>query len=245
MVDIISKIKAIRNKPEETRKMILWTMVFICMVIVFGIWIFSFSRTMNNANNWSGLDLDKSPNYGKFTKSFDDLEKEKKEAMKNVTLEVEKAEAVAIAMKYVNESKVLEGIGAKDIKLTKAEKMGGVWLLEYGQIYKNIPVELSDIAISVNIEDKSAKIEKSVYYTGIDLEVVSKLSEAEALEIIKKEIKAESVIAKKSEVVVYTVEGGKEDPVHHLAWKVNVYDEESFFDATYFVDANSGKILSE
>jgi len=245
VVDIISKIKAIRNKSEETKKMILWTMVFVCMVIVFGIWVFTFTTAKNNANNWSGLDLDKSPNYDRFAKNFEDLEKEKNEAMKNVALEVEKAEAVAIAMKYVDESEILKGIGTKDIKLIRAGKTDGVWLLEYGQTYENVPVELSDIAISVNVVDKSAKIEKSVYYPGIDLKVVPKLSEAEALEVIKNEIKIESAIAKRSGIVVYAVEGGENDPVHYLAWKVNVHDEGSFFDATYFVDADSGKILSE
>lgn len=225
--------------------MILWTMVFLCMVIVFGIWVFTFTKWRNNKDVWSGLDLNGSPNYGKFTKSFDDMEKEKNEAMKNVALEVEKAEAVAIAMKYVDESNVLEGIGAKDIKLIKAEKTDGIWRLEYVQIYKNVPVELSDIAILVNIEDKSAKIEKSVYYPGIDLETEAKLSEADAFEIIKEEIKTESIAAKKSEIVVYSVENDKKKTDHYLAWKINVHDEGSSFDATYFVDANSGKILAE
>lgn len=243
MVNIISKIKAIRNKSEETKKMILWTMVFVCMVIVFGVWVFTFTKARNSAGIWSGLNIDKTPNYDRFAKNFEDLEREKKEAMQNVAFEVEKAEAVAIAMKYVDGSKVLEGIGAKDIKLVKAEKTDGVWLMAYGQIYKNVPVELSDIAISVNLSDTIVKIEKSVYYPEIDLEISAKLSEAEALEVIKKENRAEGVMAKKSEIVVYTVEGERKDPVHYLAWKVNVYDEGSFFNATYFVDANSGKIL--
>ncbi len=44
-MDIGKKIEEIRNKPEHIREKYVWLSVGICMVLIFGIWLFSF-KTM-------------------------------------------------------------------------------------------------------------------------------------------------------------------------------------------------------
>jgi len=243
VTDIISKIKEVRNKPDETKKKILWIMVFVCMVFVSGIWIYGFMNTTKDADNWSGMNVDKYRNYDELTDDLKGLEKEKDESMGNVAFEIEKNEIAAIVNKYIDENNVIDGMSSNDVILAKEEKIDGVWKLEYKQLYKNIPVELSDIAISVNYQDKSVNVDKSVYFPGIDLDVSPKLTQAEALEKIKSEVGEENMTANRSEIVIYSIEDSKKNIDHYLSWKMNVYDEKAFFEGTYFVDANTGKLL--
>lgn len=243
MTDIISKIKEIRNKPDEAKKRILWIMVFVCMVFVFAIWIFTFMHSEDKTGNLSDANILNYPDYDSMAKNLEDLEKEKNEAMKNVAFEVEKTEIAAIAVKYIGESGFFDGVGADDFMLIKEEKIDGIWKLEYKQSYKNIPVELSEIIISVNAGDKTVNVEKSVYFPGIDLDVSPKISEAEALESIRSEIDEENITAKKSQIVIYSIGESKKNTEHYLSWKMNVYDEKAFFEGIYFVDADNGKLL--
>jgi hypothetical protein len=47
---IEDKIKEIRSKPEHVRERYVWIAVFICMLFVLSIWLFSFKTVFNKGN---------------------------------------------------------------------------------------------------------------------------------------------------------------------------------------------------
>jgi len=242
VIDIFLKIKEIRNKSEATRIRILWMMVFVCMVFSVGVLIFTFTHRKNTGGDLFNIDLSKYPNYNSTVQKLENLEKDKNEALEKVQNELEKTEVEAMVAQYINENNSLKGIGPDEINISKEEKINDIWQIEYRQSYKDVPVEASIISFSVSIGDENVKIAKSIYFPGIDLDINPKLSQEGALEYIKNEIKKKNMEVKSSELVIYTLEKDNET-AHYLSWKINIRNEDQFFDETYFVDASSGKIL--
>lgn len=243
MKSIVSKIRNIGNKPEKTRIKIMWASVAVCMVLVVFVWITEFFGKKDNLLTIGDVKISESPNFNSTMKKISDIEKEKDKALDDITTELEKVEMAEIGIRYIDENKVLNGISINDIKLVKEEKSDGNWRLEFRQLYKGIPVELSGIILLIGAEDKNVKIEKNIQFSDIETDVALKITQEEALTNVRNAIKLNNAESKKSEVVIFTEKSAK-GFLHRLAWKINAYNEEPFFGAVYFVDAEDGKILN-
>lgn len=239
MADIFSKIKEIRNKPEKAKKRILWIMVFICMVIVFGIWIFTFTRPKGESDSPVDLNVGNYPNYGKLEKSLENMEKEKNAAVKNVEFELEKVKIAEIAQKYIEESDSTIGGRFENLKLERIEKGNDNWYLNYKQYYKNIPVDKSDINLTVSA-GRVATIASINYYNDIDIDIKPEVEKEAAYEIARSKIKIDSLQLKSSQLMVYTdIGSGK----HYLAWGLVVFSEKPSYEYKYIINAKSGDII--
>lgn len=243
--ELISRIKNIRNEPEETRRKALWFGVFICMVFVIGIWSVTFIRKMNGNRDIFNVDLKEYQEYSLSVGKYGEFEKKQSDILEGMSYEIEKEEMESEATKFINENNVLDGLSLEDLRLTSVTKEEETWKLEYKQIYKEIAVELSDVKISViREENKEIKVvvEKNTVYPSINLDADPKITKKEAYEKIMENDKYGDIAARNSELVIYT---DTKNFKHYLAWKLSVAEENQVYNTTYFIDAVNGKILEK
>ncbi|NOQ67960.1 hypothetical protein GQ568_00795 [Patescibacteria group bacterium] len=238
------KLKKIQNKPEETKIKIVWILVIFCMIIIAGGLYISLDFNKNARHNYDRSIFSSFPDL---QNEFDNINKMSKDytALTNeAAIKNEKGEIEEIAKDHIEKNNYLEGGNISDLKLKNIEKWKNNWYVEYEQYYENILVHKSNISFTIDNEEKKITSSDSNFDPNIKINATEpKITENEAYDLIIKTLKNEDLDLKSSEPVIYR--DTDKDPIeYYLTWKINVFSLQPLHDQVYFIDAESGEIIS-
>ncbi|NOZ82976.1 MAG: hypothetical protein GXN98_04080 [Euryarchaeota archaeon] len=145
------------------------------------------------------------------------------------------AKAEALAREFLEENLEFFKINLAGLRLRKAElDMRGVWIVDYDQYYRGIPVYGGWVRVILNNRSVITDVINN-FYPDINISTTPKLSREEAVEVVAS-ITGESSL--RSDIVslfILPVEARE----YRLAWRVWSAKELAY----YFVDAASGEVL--
>lgn len=129
-----------------------------------------------------------------------------------------------------------------DIKIEQIKSNRDVNHIKFQQYYKNIKVE--DAVFKVHVRNNGQiDMINGIYYPNINITSNPSISSSEAIKTVIQDldIKLNSKLSKRTELVILPYSHDK----FILAWKVIVYSSKPMLDWQYYIDANSGKIISK
>lgn len=144
------------------------------------------------------------------------------------------------AKEFLLENKQLFRIDVENLKLSKIkDNKGSTTLVNFVQIYKNIPVFQSYVKLIFYNADGRISSIASNYYPNINIEANPSISKNEAINIAIKESGLDkSKVEASGELITYTINNKST-----LAYSIRVSSTEGVFAKTYFIDAQDGEIL--
>ena len=239
-----NKLKKIQDKPEETKIKIIWILVAFCMIIIAGGLYISLDLNKNARHNYDRSIFSSFPDL---QNEFDNINKMSKDyaALTNeAVIENEKSEIEEIAKNYMEKNNYLEDGNISDLKLKNIEKWKNNWYVEYEQHYKDILVYKSNISFTIDNEEKKITSSNSNFDPNVKINSVEpKITKDEAYDLIIKTLENKDLDLKNSEIVIYR-DIDKSPAKYHLTWKINVFSLQPLHDYVYFIDTESGKIIS-
>ncbi len=241
-------LKNIHDKPEEDRIKIMWVAVVFCMAVILGGWFIIYK--LNNYKNKVADEISQIPSFSDLQNSVDGINKQKGNALEEISGIIQKAEIESIAVAYIEENELTNEDDISNLKLNSIEKLENNWHLEYRQYHKNILVNDSNISFLIDDAEKKVISHSSNFDSDINLSSVEpKISKEEAYEIAKEDLNESldndgnnNFDLKNSELTVYK-KVNKNSAEYFLTWKLNIFSLEPFCDYHYFVDAENGKVV--
>lgn len=246
MTSINKHLKKIRNKSEEDRIRIMWITVLFCMITILGGWFIVYK--LGNHKNKVMNEVSQMPSFSELQKNINDMDQQRENLFEEISNIAEKAELEIIAIGYTKENELISEENISNLKLESIEKLENNWHLEYRQYYQDILVDDSNVSFLIDGAEKKVISHSSNFDPDIELSTVEpKITKEEASEIAKKDLSAdlnnENFDLKNSELVIYK-KTNKKSVEYFLTWKLNIFSLEPLCDYYYFIDAESGRIIS-
>jgi Zn-dependent metalloprotease len=242
--NIINYFKSIQKKPEETRIKIMWISVAFFMIVVVGIWWMDFASNKSknikfNQSNLSSLSDLQNDVIG----SINEIGRQKGEFPEQIKIGVQ-SELETIVKNYIKENNIIEKENLSDLKLKNIEKSEDNWRVSYDQYYNGVLVNGSNIYFVVDAGEKIVVSYNSNFDSDIKISIEPKITYTDAYNLITENYNLSSADTslKSSQLVVYR-DVGENGIKYYLAWKMNLWSEDSAKSYYYFVDAHSGKII--
>lgn len=241
---MLNQLKKIQNKPEETKIKIVWILSIFCMIIIAGGLYISLDFNKNARHNYDRSIFSSFPDL---QNEFDNINKISKDyaALTNeAAIENEKMEIEKIAKDHIEKNDFLENGNISDLRLKNIEKWKNNWFVKYEQYHKNILVHKSNISFVIGNEEKKITSSDSNFDPNIEINATEpKITEDEAYDLTIKTLKNKDLDLKSSEIVIYR-DIDKNPVEYYLTWKINVSSLQPLHNYVYFIDAESGEIIS-
>jgi Zn-dependent metalloprotease len=239
-----NKLKKIQDKPEETKIKIIWILVAFCMIIIAGGLYFSLDLNKNARHNYNKSIFSSFPDFQKEIDNINKISKDYTALTNEIAIENEKSEIEEITKNYIEKNNYLESGNISDLKLKNIEKWKNNWHVEYEQFYKDILVYKSNVSFVVDSKEKKITSSGSNFDPNVEInDIKPKITEDEACNLITNALKNEDLDLKSSEIVIFR--NIDKSPIeYYLTWKINVFSLQPLHNYVYFIDAESGKIIS-
>jgi len=144
---------------------------------------------------------------------------------------------------FVNEYSDLLGVNPSDLRLQTAGFHGRMWYVIYDRYYNGIPVYNARVHLTFHANGNLVSFGSDTY-PGIKLDTTPRISESEAVDIVRREVGSISPMDKalSTRLLVLPLEIG-DDYSAHLAWEIEYYTFDPLARWFMYVDAHNGEIL--
>lgn len=237
---IKNSIEKLQNKPEDTKIKTVWIMAVFCVIVVFGIW----SLNLKGFKKDISSDYERLPNFREqindIAGAFDEIEN----SSEIVSFQINQEEISIIANNYIKENNLLTKDDLENIAIDSVEKIDNIWIVNYFQYYENIPLSESKIYLKISDEDKTIVDFNLNYLTDIKIDTDPEITNVQAYDIILKDLDDDSLELKSSNLVIYNILNEEEKNDYYLAWKMNLFSVLNKTENYYYINADSGKVIS-
>ena len=236
---IKNSIEKLQNKPEDTKIKTVWTMAVFCLIVISGFWFLDLKGFRKDVS----FDYEKLPNFKEQISGVGDAFNEIENSSKIVSSQIKREEIIMIVDNHIKENNLLTEDEIKNISINSVENIDNIWVVNYLQLYKNIPLLENKIYFKISDEDKIIVDFNLSYLTDVEIDTKAKITLEEAYNIILEDLEDDDSELKSSNLIIYNVLNEKEENDYYLVWKINLFSVSSETEHHYYINANNGKII--
>jgi len=163
----------------------------------------------------------------------------------SVDMPQDSIEAERIIRNFIKKQMKLPGIAnIKNLKVQKIHRRFGNWMIQYDQVYQNIPVEFGGLSFSLQPPGFITMMGLD-YYSGINITTIPKIDENSAWESVEKDLQQKEGMLKdkfNDGLIIYPSVRNK-NYQYVLCWKFKVLTENPPQLWVYYIDAKTGEVI--
>ncbi len=232
-------LKRLEDRSEAEKAQLVWFMTLVAMLGVLALWSATSYRRLNlllNSNDGAAVAQLAE------TAGLDELGLGRQlEEGKNLLDRVEKFNEETLRMsgdEFIRQNRLLPEDGFSALELTEARWEDGAAVLNYGQIYKGVPVFGAGLVLRLMPESGAVAVVKDDVARGLDLSTDPALSAKEAGAIALRELADEDYALEAAKLAVVRTSAGD-----FLIWETELVDATGA-QQTIWVGAQRGSVVT-